>query len=468
MNDASLDTDALAATLETLDAGREGARERLFALLKIPSVSTDPAFAAHCKAAADWLVDDLRSMGFAAAAHATAGHPIVLATDHDSDGPHVLFYGHYDVQPADPYELWEGDPFVPALVTRPDGAAHIRARGASDDKGQVMTFLEACRAWKEVTGRLPCKVTVLIEGEEESGGASLPPFLEEHAELLGSARIALVCDTGMWDAQTPAITTMLRGNVTEELTVHAADRDLHSGFYGGAAANPITVLSRAIAKLHDADGRVQIPGFYDGVPDLPQSVLSQWTSLGFQAESFLGEIGLREPAGEKAHSCLEQTWSRPTAEVNGIWGGYTGAGFKTVIPAEAHAKISFRLVGDQDPIKVRDAFRTFMEAQMPPDCRISFTSHGAGGAISMPIEEPLYEKARQALTDEWGRQAAFIGCGGSIPVVGLMKKMLGLDALLVGFSLADDRLHSPNEKYDVASFEKGARGWARILDALAG
>ncbi|MEM7498221.1 MAG: M20/M25/M40 family metallo-hydrolase [Pseudomonadota bacterium] len=462
-----MDNGALKAALDTLDKDRAAARERLFELLRIPSISTDPAFAQNCRDAAAWLVADLRGLGFAAEAHATQGHPIVLATDHDSDGPHVLFYGHYDVQPVDPIELWETDPFQPTLIEREDGTSFVRARGSSDDKGQVMTFLEACRAWKAASGRLPCKVTVLIEGEEESGGASLPPFLEEHASLLGSAEVALVCDTGMWDRHTPAITTMLRGNVTEEVTVHGADRDLHSGFYGGAAANPITILARALARLHDAQGRVQIPGFYDGVPDMPQSVLSQWASLGFQAESFLGEIGLREPAGEKAHSCLEQTWSRPTAEVNGIWGGYTGAGFKTVIPAEAHAKISFRLVGDQDPAQIRDSFRSFMAEHIPPDCRITFKSHGAGGAISMPFDAPIYQKAQQALTEEWSKEAAFIGCGGSIPVVGQFKKMLGLDSLLIGFGLEDDRLHSPNEKYDVASSEKGARAWARILEALA-
>ncbi|MEM6680387.1 MAG: M20/M25/M40 family metallo-hydrolase [Pseudomonadota bacterium] len=467
MPDAVPRDHAVNATLDRLDAEREHALERLFALLKIPSVSTDPAYADHCRAAADWLVDDLASMGFEAAAHSTQGHPIVLATDHDSDGPHVLFYGHYDVQPPEPLDLWHGDPFTPALVTRPDGSGMIRARGANDDKGQLMTFLEACRAWKAVAGKLPCKVTMLIEGEEESGGKSLPPFLEAHRDLLASASIALVCDTGMWDSDTPAITTMLRGNLTEEVTVKGPDRDLHSGFYGGAAANPITVLSRAIAAIHDETGHVSIPGFYDGVPDVPRSVLDQWMSLSFEAESFLGEVGLRRPAGETAFSCLEQTWSRPTAELNGIWGGYTGAGFKTVIPAEAHAKISFRLVGDQDPEAIRDAFRAFIRAQLPEDCTAEFISHGAGRAIAMPTEAPDFEKAREALTEEWGKEAAFIGCGGSIPVVGQFKRALDLDSLLVGFGLPDDALHSPNEKYDVKCFEKGARSWARILAALA-
>ncbi|MEO1458493.1 MAG: M20/M25/M40 family metallo-hydrolase [Pseudomonadota bacterium] len=463
---ATAPTTGLTAALAHLDADRDAALERLFALLRIRSISTDPAFRDDCRAAADWLVSDLEAMGFAAKAHATPGHPIVLATDHDSDGPHVLFYGHYDVQPVDPLDLWEGDPFEPALLSRDDGSRFFRARGSSDDKGQVMTFLEACRAWKAVAGRLPCKVTVLIEGEEESGGANLPGFLDAHAEAL-KAEIALVCDTGMWDAATPAITTMLRGLVGEEITVHAASRDLHSGFYGGAAANPITLLARALGQMHDAAGRVQIPGFYDGVPEVPQSVLAQWAQLSFQAEAFLGEIGLSRPAGETAHSCLEQTWSRPTAEVNGIWGGYTGAGFKTVIPAEAHAKVSFRLVGDQDPDAIRANFRAFLAEQMPPDVRLSFAEHGGSRAISMPVDAEPFARARTALTEEWGRDAAFIGCGGSIPVVGLFKRQLGMDSLLVGFGLEDDRIHSPNEKYELASFQRGARSWARILEALA-
>ncbi|MEM7527286.1 MAG: M20/M25/M40 family metallo-hydrolase [Pseudomonadota bacterium] len=467
MPDTAIDRERINSVVQQLDNEREHAIERLFSLLKIQSVSTDPAYAPHCKAAADWLVSDLQSMGFSAEAHATPGHPIVLGQDHDSDGPHVLFYGHYDVQPVDPLNLWESDPFIPVMVTRDDGSSHIRARGASDDKGQVMTFLEACRAWKATTGRLPCKVTVLIEGEEESGGANLGPFLEKHADTLRQAEIALVCDTGMWDPDTPAITTMLRGMLGEEITIHAADRDLHSGFYGGAAANAITVLSRALAQIHDDTGRVQIPGFYDGVPEIPESILTQWEALGMKAETFLGRIGLRNPVGEAGRSCLELTWSRPTAEVNGIWGGYTGEGFKTVIPAEAHAKVSFRLVGDQDPLKIRENFRAFIAKHIPDDCRVTFKSHGAGKATMMPVDSHVYETARAALTEEWGKEAAFIGCGGSIPVVGQFKEMLGLNALLVGYGLDDDRLHSPNEKYDVKCFEKGARSWARILAAIA-
>ncbi|MEM9782943.1 MAG: M20/M25/M40 family metallo-hydrolase [Pseudomonadota bacterium] len=477
MTDATLNTpsahasadDRIGPVLDALDADRDGARARLFDFLRIPSISTDPAYAVQCAKAADWLVGDLAGIGFEATAHATGGHPIVLATQHDAPGPHLLFYGHYDVQPVDPLELWESDPFDPQIVDLADGGADkaIRARGASDDKGQVMTFVEACRAYRAVHGALPCKITILVEGEEESGGKHLPGFLEAHADDLRQADVALVCDTGMWDADTPAITTMLRGMLGEEVVVQGPDRDLHSGFYGGAAANPITVLSQILGALHDADGRVQIPGFYDGVPEMPATVMAQWDALPFDPGAFLGEIGLSRPWGEQDRSVLEQTWSRPTAEVNGIWGGYTGAGFKTVIPSTAHAKLSFRLVGQQDPEAIRQNFRTFVRERLPADCTVAFHAHGASPGTVMPIEADHFEKTRAALTREWDREAAFIGCGGSIPVVGEMQRILGLDTLLVGFGLADDRIHSPNEKYQLRSFEKGARSWARILDALA-
>ena len=260
---------------------------------------------------------------------------------------------------------------------------------------------------------------------------------------------------------------MLRGNVADQVTIHAASRDLHSGMYGSAAANPIHVLTRILADLRDGGGRITIPGFYDDVPDISADLKAQWDRLGFKAGEFLGEVGLALPAGETDHEALEQIWSRPTAEVNGIWGGYTGAGFKTVIPAEAHAKVSFRLVGDQDPEAIRSAFRQFVTTRLPADCRAGFVARGGGRATVMPLGDPAFEKARGALSDEWGAEAAFIGCGGSIPVVGEFRERLSMDTLLIGFGLEDDRIHSPNEKYELASFTKGARSWARVLAALA-
>ncbi len=457
----------LKPVLDRLDADVDKALERLFALIRFQSISTDPAYAGECHKAAEWLAADLDSIGFEARVAPSEGHPMVVAHDLSADGPHLLFYGHYDVQPADPLELWEREPFDPAIVTREDGSRVISARGAADDKGQLMTFVEACRAWKAAHGALPCKVTILIEGEEESGGESLPPFLEEHRDEL-TADLALVCDTAMWDPETPAITTMLRGNFAEQVTIHAANRDLHSGMYGGAAANPIHLLTRILGALHDADGRVTVPGFYDGVPELPDELRAEWEKLDFSPGRFLGEIGLGEPAGEKGYSVLEQIWARPTAEVNGIWGGYTGAGFKTVIPAEAHAKVSFRLVGDQDPEAIRAAFRNFVAERLPADCRAEFVSRGGGPAIAFPLDSPPFARAREALTAEWGKDAALIGCGGSIPVVSEFRTILGMDSLLIGFGLDDDRIHSPNEKYDLTSFTRGARSWARVLAALAG
>ena len=263
----------------------------------------------------------------------------------DSTDASVLFYGHYDVQPVDPLELWTNPPFEP-LLEKNQSSDTIRARGAADDKGQLMTFVEACRAWKTVHGELPTNITFLFEGEEESGSPSLIPFLKQNAEQL-KAGLALVCDTGMWDENTPAICTMLRGMLGEEITITAADKDLHSGMYGGAAQNPIRVLTRILGGLHDQNGRVTVPGFYDGVRPLPNSIAVQWAGLNFNEDEFLGGVDLSVLAGEKEYSALEQLWSRPTCEINGIVGGYTGDGFKTVLPSKASAKISFRLVGDQ-------------------------------------------------------------------------------------------------------------------------
>lgn len=465
-----MSTNTLDQVLARIDSDLEASLERLFALLRIRSISTDPTYADDCRSCADWLVQDLRGIGFEATAHETPGHPIVVARA--AGGPSgqgstsALFYGHYDVQPVDPLELWEHDPFDPHLETRPDGRRVIRARGASDDKGQVMTFIEACRAWKAIHGNLPIAVTLLIEGEEESGGANLPAFLRQHASEL-KADIGLICDTNMWAPGIPAIQTMLRGLCGEEVIVHAADRDLHSGFYGSAAANPNHILARILADLHDAEGRVTLPGFYDGVPELPETLRQQWESLGFDTAAFLGAVGLSTPAGEKGRSVLEMVWSRPTCEVNGMGGGYQGAGFKTVIPAIASAKVSFRLVFDQDPHAIRQAFRDFVRAQIPADCRVEFLEHGAGRAIRFPIDDPAFAKAQEALTREWDRPAVFIGGGGSIPVTHELKQALGMDVVLAGFALEDDRIHSPNEKYDLESFHRGTRSWARILHALA-
>ena len=458
-------TSRLDDVLAHIDAGLDHSLERLFAFLRLKSISTDPAYRDQCRAAAQHLAADLASVGFSADVRPTNGHPVVLAKAGDG-GRRVLFYGHYDVQPVDPLELWHSPPFEPRIAALPDGRKAIVARGACDDKGQVMTFIEACRAWKAVTGSLPLAVTMLIEGEEECGSKNLPAWVAANTSEL-AADLALVCDTGMWDPKTPAITIALRGLVYDEVKIKAADRDLHSGLFGGAAQNPIHVLTKILGAIHDDQGRIIIPGFYDGVQELPPEVKRQWQALDFTPERFLGQIGLSVPAGEKDRLLIEQLFSRPTCDVNGIWGGYTGEGSKTVIPAEASAKVSFRLVQGQEPERIRDAFRAFVCARLPADCKAEFISHAGAPAIALPWDMPQLGAARAALTREWGKDALLIGCGASIPIVADFKRLIGMDTLLIGFGLDDDRIHSPNEKYDLTSFHKGTRSWARILAALA-
>jgi acetylornithine deacetylase/succinyl-diaminopimelate desuccinylase-like protein len=454
----------LDAVLARLDADLDAATARLFDLLRIPSISTDPAHKGDVRRAAEWLRDDLASIGFAAELHDTPGHPMVVGQI-DGPGPHLLFYGHYDVQPVDPLSLWDRDPFDPALQDTPKGRV-IRARGAADDKGQLMTFVEACRAIKAETGTLPCKITVFFEGEEESGSPSLVPYLKERGDAL-RADLALICDTGLFAEGVPAIVTQLRGLLGEELTITGPRIDLHSGMYGGMAMNPIRVLTQILGGLHDDQGRVQVPGFYEGVEDISDDLRAQWQGLGFDAGGFLGDVGLSRPAGEAGRMPLEMLWSRPTAEINGIWGGYTGAGFKTVLPSQASAKVSFRLVAGQDPLRLRAAFRAWVAAQLPADCTITWQDHGAAPASRMDISHPAFGIARAALSQEWPGEAAFIGGGGSIPVAGYFKDILGMDSLLAGFGKDDDAIHSPNEKYDLDSFHRGMRAWARILTGIA-
>jgi acetylornithine deacetylase/succinyl-diaminopimelate desuccinylase-like protein len=467
-----MSANALAEVLAHVDRELDASLDRLFALLRIQSVSTDPAYAAQCRKAAEHVAADLGSLGFDTSLRPTAGHPVVIGksgnTGKSGNGkaPRVLFYGHYDVQPVDPLELWQTPPFEPRIATLDDGRKIIVARGACDDKGQAMTFIEACRAFKAVTGKLPLDTTVMIEGEEECGSKHLFSFVREHADEL-KRDLALVCDTGMWDAQTPSITTSLRGLVYEEVRLTCADRDLHSGLFGGAARNPIHVLADILSALHRSDGSVAIPGFYDGVPELPADIKADLASLNLTPEKFLRPIGLKIPAGEKDRMLIEQISTRPTAEVNGIIGGYTGEGAKTVIPATAMAKVSFRLVGAQDPEKIRVTFRDFVRVRVPTDCTVEFGNFTSAPAFDVPFDNPALAKARDALAVEWGKKAITVGAGGSIPIVSDFKNVLGMDTLLVGFALDDDRVHSPNEKYDLKCFHKGMRSWVRILAALA-
>jgi acetylornithine deacetylase/succinyl-diaminopimelate desuccinylase-like protein len=453
--------------LARVDAGLDASLARLFALLRIKSISADPHYKQDCREAAVWCARTLAEIGVTATVRETVGHPMVVGhyRGAGASAAHVLFYGHYDVQPVDPLPLWDRDPFDPAVV-EVGGEKRIVARGAEDDKGQLMTFVEAARAWMNVAGRLPVNLTIFLEGEEESASPSLIPFMTANADEL-KADVALVCDTNMWDRRTPAIATSLRGLLYEEVFLQAASHDLHSGYYGSAARNPIHLLARILADLHDDSGRVTIPGFYEGVSEPTPQMRAEWAKLGFDERAFFDEIGLSIGAGEKAYSTIEQVWARPTAEVNGIVGGYVGDGAKTVIPAKASAKVSFRLVGEQDPETLRVAFRRFVEERVPEDCRATFISHGGDRGIAVPTDSPWVQKAKRALSEEWGREAVLIGMGGSIPVVTQFKRILGMDTVLVGFGLEDDRIHSPNEKYNLDSFHRGIRSWARILAALA-
>ncbi len=458
----------LQPVLNLIDCDFKHSCDTLFELLRFASVGTDPAYGAECAKSASWLETYLQSLDLKTKQHVTTGHPVVIGKSKQMAGkPHILFYGHYDVQPAEPFDLWTSPPFAPELRKGERGQDAIFARGAADDKGQLLTFLEASKAWIKTHGELPFNLTVLLEGDEEGDTSHLDRFLAKNAALF-DADIVFICDTGMWDAKTPAITTSLRGCIAEEIEIQGPRIDLHSGYYGGPAVNPIKVLAKMLASLHDNNGRIAIPGFYDGVKPVSAARKKQWQKLKFDKAAFMGAVGLKHPSGEKGYTLLEQMWARPTAEVNGIYGGYRGAGAKTVLPAMATAKLTFRLVEGQNPKKIHAAFRKYMKAQLPPNCKIKFIDQGGDSSgISVSEDSRWVKAANFALEAEWGKPAVLMGCGASIPVVQSFRDHLGLDSLMVGFGLDDDAAHSPNEKYDVESYHKGMRSWARLINEIA-
>jgi acetylornithine deacetylase/succinyl-diaminopimelate desuccinylase-like protein len=362
-------------------------------------------------------------------------------------------------------DLWNSPPFDAKIETTSNGKV-IRGRGASDDKGQLMTFIEACRAWHTVHGELPIKISLFFEGEEESGSPSLIPFMEENAKELKSD-ITLICDTGLYDTETPGIVTSLRGTASIELEITGPNRDLHSGKYGGISTNPIKVLTKILAGLHDETGKITLKDFYKGVSEIPIKTKNQWEKLDFDHNEFLSQVGLSKPAGELGRTPLEMVWSRPTCDINGITGGYQGDGFKTIIPSKASGKVSFRLVGQQDPDKVLHSFKKYVKTCLPIDCSVRYLAEKGSKATQMSMKHPAFESARVALSKEWPNPAAFIGSGGSIPIAGHFKEILDMDSILIGFAKNDDQIHSPNEKYDLESFHKGIRSWARILYELS-
>ena len=461
-------TRSLEPVLAHLSRSHGASIERWKDLLRIPSIGADPAYDDDTRRAARWLIDALASIGFTASLRETAGQPMVVAHHPgpgDGAGPHVLYYGHYDVQPADPLDLWHSPPFEPTIVEAEHGARMV-ARGAVDDKGQLMTWLEAMRAWHEVHGTLPVRVTVFLEGEEESGSPSLEPFVRDHKGEL-AADVCVVSDTNMWDIETPALATLLRGLLYTEIALRGPSHDLHSGLYGGAVPNPLNVLTRILGQLHDAKGRVQLPGFYDGIIEPSTEEARQHAALPFDEPAFLGSAGITTPTGEVGRSTLERIWTRPTCDINGLWGGYTGPGAKTVIPAEARAKISFRLVPGQDPARVMESLHAFVAARLPSDCRTEIISHGGSAALRIPTDSPFVQAAARALARAFERPPVLIGMGGSIPAVEAIRRLLGMDSLLVGFGLADDRVHSPNEKFEVRCFERGIVTHAALLAEFA-
>ena len=454
------------AVLRAAESGFDASVERLKALLRIPSVGTDPAFKEATHDCAAHIAQALAEIGFKAEVAPTPGMPMVVGHYHAADdAPTILYYGHYDVQPADPLALWDSPPFEPTVVEGPRGP-RIVARGAVDDKGQVMTFIEAFRAWSEIRGGLPVNVKVLLEGEEESSSASFVPFLEANLDAF-KADVCVVSDTGMLGVDRPAITYMLRGMAYMEVKLTGPSRDLHSGMYGGAVVNPINALCKIIGELHDDQGIVQIPGFYDDVLETGANELAGWQKTGFDEMAFLEDIGLKHSHGEAGRSVLERVWARPTCDVNGIWGGYTGDGSKTVIASHASAKISCRLVADMDPQKVVAGLKRFFADRLPPDCTLEWLDHGTGPAVRVPTDSRYLQAARAAIVDAFGREPALIGSGGSIPIATPMQKLLGLDVLFVGFGLDDDRVHSPNEKFELACYKKGIRTHVAMLQRFA-
>ena len=455
--------------LKSIDARRGQSLEELKGLLRVPSVSTKPEHAPDMARAAKLIADTLTKTGLKASVEPTGGgkgHPLVLARNDPKPGrPTVLFYGHYDVQPPEPLDLWTTPPFEPTV--RDDGTGHqaVYARGAADDKGQVWSHVEAVRAWQEAGG-LPVNLVMLIEGEEEIGSDHLEAWVRANADKL-KADVAVISDTNQFARGVPAITYGLRGLVYCEVFVTAVSHDLHSGMFGGSVPNPANVLSQLIATLHAPDGRVNIEGFYDDVRPLDEAERSAWAKLPFDDEKAKRELKLKETFGETGYSTLERRWARPTCDVNGLTSGYQGHGAKTIIPAKASAKISMRLVPDQDPVKVVEAFERAMRQRCPKNVTIEFARHGLAGPVIVERNSPAMRLAGEAVEAGFGKRPTLIREGGSIPVVALFKQTLGIDTLLVGFGLPDDRVHSPNEKFDLDALHNGTRTAAVLYEKLS-
>jgi acetylornithine deacetylase/succinyl-diaminopimelate desuccinylase-like protein len=447
--------------LGTIESGRDASIAGLREFLSIPSVSTKPEHAPDLRRCAQWLAGQLNAGGLKAGIRPTAGHPIVLAkNEHKPGRPTVLLYGHYDVQPPEPLDKWKTPPFEAAIR----GGA-IYARGAADDKGQVWAHAQAIAAWHQ-HGGLPVNLTMLIEGEEEIGSGNLEKFVKENRDEL-RADVAVISDTDQFARGVPAITYGLRGLVYCEVFITGADHDTHSGLYGGSIPNPANILCQLLATLHDKEGRVNLPGFYDDVRPLADSEREAWKKLRFDERQMLAELKLDQTAGEAGYSTLERQWARPTCDINGLTSGYQGHGAKTIIPSTASAKVSMRLVPGQDPLKIVTSFERTLRDRCLKTVKIEFARHGLAPAVLVPREGPAMRAAAEALQQGFGAAPTLIRGGGSIPVVGLIKSTLGIDTLLIGFGLPDDRVHSPNEKFDLDSLHNGTRTAAVLYQKLA-
>lgn len=436
--------------------------EELCEWLRIPSVSADSSYKQDVHNAGEWLAAKFRDLGFATKLVETAGYPVVYAESEPVAGaPTVLVYGHYDVQPPDPHEQWITPAFEP---TRRDG--NIYARGATDDKGQLFTHVKSAEAWIRTQGKLPVQLKFVIEGEEEVGSENLGPFLKQHREELAT-NLVVISDTCQFGPGMPAITYGLRGIVYYELRLRGPKQDLHSGSFGGAVSNPATVAARMLAAIVDRDGRIQVPGFYDDVLPTTEMERKQLAELPFDEQAFEEQIGVSGTSGEKGFSNLERRWTRPSYDVCGLDSGYQGEGAKTIIPATATGKFSFRLVPKQDPEKITQALRTFMQGLLPPGITMELIDfHGAAGVV-VPLDSPYVAAAAKAIEHGFGKAPVNIREGGSIPVVSTFHDELGVDTLLLGWGLNDDNTHSPNEKFCLADFHRAIRSSARLWQELA-
>jgi len=434
----------------------------LFEFLKFPSVSAKSEHKKDIAACAKWLRDHLKACGFKTKLYPTAGHPEVYAEYMvDPKLPTVLYYGHYDVQPAEPLDLWKSPPFKAEVR-----GGYIYARGAHDDKGQLFAQVKGLEAVIRATGSLPINVKLIVEGEEETQPSYLPDFIRKHRAML-KADVVVVSDTAQFSKTMPAVTFGLRGIAAVEVFVTGPNRDLHSGSFGGAVANPVTVLCEMVAKLHDKNGRIAVPGFYQGVKPPNKWMKAQFKKLPYSEAGYLKKVGAPRLSGEKGFTTYEQVWARPTCEINGITGGYQGEGHKTIIPAKASCKITMRLVPGMDPHDICNKVEKYLKKIAPPSVRVKVAKHGGARAVMVPTESAWLEAARAAIKKGFGKEPVFMMEGGSIPIVNDFKETLGLDSLLIGFAQNDDNTHSPNERFRVADFERGCKTAAALPEALA-